>query len=314
MKNKVIILISEAMAGILLLLFFFWRLYFQPILKTDGSERLMGTGMLWLAASCILLMVLIGLQAYFHLFRPYRNRIETLEKAAEESEQAEHIRREFVANVSHELKTPLTSISGFIETLQAGAAEDPEIRSRFIDIIAIETSRLKRLIEDLLVLSDIENKRESEDREFNVNEAIERTVEILKPIAEEKEICILQELDKDMHLSGSVDRFRQMMLNLIENAIKYSYKGQKIWVRALKKDGEIEVSVRDEGIGIAPEHHQRLFERFYRVDKSRSKKVGGTGLGLSIVKHIAVLFGASLRVESQVGQGATFYVTFHSRK
>ena len=314
MKNKVIILISEAMAGILLLLFFFWRLYFQPILKTDGSERLMGTGMLWLAASCILLMVLIGLQAYFYLFRPYRNRIETLEKAAEESEQAEHIRREFVANVSHELKTPLTSISGFIETLQAGAAEDPEIRSRFIDIIAIETSRLKRLIEDLLVLSDIENKRESEDREFNVNEAIERTVEILKPIAEEKEICILQELDKDMHLSGSVDRFRQMMLNLIENAIKYSYKGQKIWVRALKKDGEREVSVRDEGIGIAPEHHQRLFERFYRVDKSRSKKVGGTGLGLSIVKHIAVLFGASLRVESQVGQGATFYVTFHSRK
>ena len=150
--------------------------------------------------------------------------------------------------------------------------------------------------------------------EFDVNEAIERTVEILKPIAEEKEICILQELDKDIHLSGSVDRFRQMMLNLIENAIKYSYKGQKIWVRALKKDGEIEVSVRDEGIGIAPEHHQRLFERFYRVDKSRSKKVGGTGLGLSIVKHIAVLFGASLRVESKVGQGATFYVTFHSRK
>ena len=150
MKNKAIILISEAMAGILLLLFFFWRLYFQPILKADGSERLIGTGMLWLAASCILLMVLIGLQAYFYLFRPYRNRIETLEKAAEESEQAEHIRREFVANVSHELKTPLTSISGFIETLQAGAAEDPEIRSRFIDIIAIETSRLKRLIFQIL--------------------------------------------------------------------------------------------------------------------------------------------------------------------
>lgn len=109
-----------------------------------------------------------------------------MEKAAEESEQAEHIRREFVANVSHELKTPLTSISGFIETLQAGAAEDPEIRSRFIDIIAIETSRLKRLIEDLLVLSDIENKRESEELEFDVNEAIERTVEILKPIAGRK--------------------------------------------------------------------------------------------------------------------------------
>ena len=141
MKNKVIILISEAMAGILLLLFFFWRLYFQPILKTDGSEGLMGLGMLWLAASCILLMVLIGLQAYFYLFRPYRNRIETLEKAAEESEQAEHIRREFVANVSHELKTPLTSISGFIETLQAG--EPRKIRKSDRVLLISLLSRLR---------------------------------------------------------------------------------------------------------------------------------------------------------------------------
>ncbi len=148
----------------------------------------MAEGMVWLAVSCILLLLLVGLQAYFYLFRPYHNKVRELKEAAEESKQAEHIRREFVANVSHELKTPLTSISGFIETLQAGAAEDPEIRSRFIDIIAIETSRLKRLIEDLLVLSDIENKRETEDKEFDVNEAIERTVEVLKPIAEEKDI------------------------------------------------------------------------------------------------------------------------------
>ena len=314
MKNKVIIMTAEAMGGILLLQFFFWRLYFQPHLQDGSGERAMAEGMVWLAVSCILLLLLVGLQAYFYLFRPYHNKVRELKEAAEESKQAEHIRREFVANVSHELKTPLTSISGFIETLQAGAAEDPEIRSRFIDIIAIETSRLKRLIEDLLVLSDIENKRETEDKEFDVNEAIERTVEVLKPIAEEKDIRILLELDHDLHLSGSVDRFRQMMLNLIENAIKYSYRGQRIWVRALKKGSDIEVSVKDEGIGIAPEHHQRLFERFYRVDKSRSKKVGGTGLGLSIVKHIAVLFGASLRVESQVDQDATFYVTFHSRQ
>ncbi len=314
MKNKVIIMTAEAMGGILLLQFFLWRLYFQPHLQDGSGERAIAAGMAWLAVGCILLLLLVGLQAYFYLFRPYHNKVRELKEAAEESKQAEHIRREFVANVSHELKTPLTSISGFIETLQAGAAEDPEIRSRFIDIIAIETSRLKRLIEDLLVLSDIENKRETEEKEFDVNEAIERTVEVLKPIAEEKDIRILLELDHDLHLSGSVDRFRQMMLNLIENAIKYSYRGQRIWVRALKKGSDIEVSVKDEGIGIAPEHHQRLFERFYRVDKSRSKKVGGTGLGLSIVKHIAVLFGASLRVESQVDQGATFYVTFHSRQ
>ena len=314
MKSKVIIMMVEAMAGILLLLFFFWRLYFQPHLQDGDMERAMAEGMVWLAAGCMLLLLLIGLQSYFYLFRPYHNKVRALKKAAKESKQAEHIRREFVANVSHELKTPLTSISGFIETLQAGAAEDPEIRSRFIDIIAIETSRLKRLIEDLLVLSDIENKRETENKEFDVNEVIERTVEVLKPIAEEKDIRILIEMDHDLHLSGSADRFRQMMLNLIENAIKYSYRGQRIWVRALKNESDIEVSVRDEGIGIAPEHHQRLFERFYRVDKSRSKKVGGTGLGLSIVKHIAVLFGASLRVESQVDQGATFYITFHDTK
>ncbi len=314
MKNKAIILMIEAMTGILLLVFFFWRLYFQPHLQAQISERAIAEGMLGLAAACLILLALIGVQSYFYLIRPYHDQVRALQKTAEESEQSEHIRREFVANVSHELKTPLTSISGFIETLQAGAAEDPEIRSRFIDIIAIETSRLKRLIEDLLVLSDIENKRETEAAEFDVDEAIERTVEILRPIAEEKDIKILLELDHNLYLSGSVDRFRQMMLNLIENAIKYSYKGQSIWVKALRIDDDIEISVKDEGIGIAPEHHQRLFERFYRVDKSRSKKVGGTGLGLSIVKHIAVLFGASLRVESQVDQGATFYITFHDRK
>ena len=133
-------------------------------------------------------------------------------------------------------------------------------------------------------------------------------MEILKPIAEEKEICILQELDKDIHLSGSVDRFRQMMLNLIENAIKYSYKGQKIWVRALKKDGEIEVSVRDEGIGIAPEHHQRLFERFYRVDKSHSREIGGTGLGLAITRSTITMHHGVVKVFSKEGEGTTFSV------
>ena len=237
-----------------------------------------------------------------------------MEKAAEESKQAEQIRREFVANVSHELKTPLTSISGFIETLQAGASEDPEIRTRFIDIIAIETSRLKRLIEDLLVLSDIENKREYECIEFNVSDEIERTVEILKPIADDKNISIIASLNENINLEGSADRFRQMMLNLIENAIKYSDKDSRIWVNAVNDTDKYVISVKDEGIGIAPEHHQRLFERFYRVDKSRSKKAGGTGLGLSIVKHIAVLFGAALNVESKMGEGTTFFVTFNKSK
>lgn len=249
-------------------------------------------------------------QGYFSVVKPYLDRMKNLEETAAESKEAELLRREFVANVTHELKTPLTSISGFIETLQAGAAEDPEIRHKFIDIIAIETARLKRLIEDLLVLSDIENRRDSEGSEFDIKTALENTVEALRPISKAKNIEVIQQLEKGLAIKGSIDRFRQMMVNLIENAVKYSDEGGRIWVKAVKNDGKIVVSVKDEGIGIAPEHHERLFERFYRVDKSRSKKAGGTGLGLSIVKHIAVLLGASLKVESQVGVGTEFFVIF----
>jgi len=255
-------------------------------------------------------LVLMLIQGYFNIIKPYSDKIKGLEEAAEESKEAELLRREFVANVTHELKTPLTSISGFIETLQAGAAEDPEIRHKFIDIIAIETARLKRLIEDLLVLSDIENRRDSEGTSFDIKLAIENTVETLKPISEAKGIEVITVLEEGLMINGSVDRFRQMMVNLIENAIKYSDEGSSIWVNASKTADSITVSVRDEGIGIAPEHHERLFERFYRVDKSRAKKAGGTGLGLSIVKHIAVLFGASLKVKSKVGEGSEFFVVF----
>lgn len=257
-------------------------------------------------------LVLMLFQGYFNIVKPYTNKIKALEEAAEESKAAEMLRREFVANVSHELKTPLTSISGFIETLQAGASEDPEIRHKFIDIIAIETARLKRLIEDLLVLSDIENRRDSDGSEFDIKTAVENTVEALKPISQAKNVTVITELEDGLLIKGSVDRFRQMMVNLIENAVKYSDEGGRIWVKAVKDGDKITVSVRDEGIGIAPEHHERLFERFYRVDKSRSKKAGGTGLGLSIVKHIAVLFGASLKVESQVGKGTEFFVIFNA--
>ena len=296
MKNKFLLLLVEIAAIELIALFLVFRF----------SEN--GAGIY--SVVFIIILALTGLQGYVQIVRPYTQKMEELEKAAEESQKSELIRREFVANVSHELKTPLTSISGFIETLQDGAAEDPEIRTKFIDIIAIETARLKRLIEDLLVLSDIESRRDSDQQEFDVKTAIMNTVEALRPIADDKHIKILMDLDEGCSIRGSVDRFRQMMVNLIENAIKYSDKDSRIWVNAKDKDGQLTISVRDEGIGIAPEHHDRLFERFYRVDKSRSKKAGGTGLGLSIVKHIAVLLGAKLSVESQVGEGTTFYVIF----
>lgn len=256
-------------------------------------------------------MLLLGFHIYMNTVRPVSKAQKELEKAADESRKAELIRKEFVANVSHELKTPLTSISGFIETLQQGAAEDPEIRTKFIDIIAIETSRLKRLIEDLLVLSDIENKKDTaEMKEFDVRTAIERMLLTLEPIVQDKEIQMITDFAENVRIYGSVDRFGQMMVNLVENAIKYSEKGGRVWIEAKDSGEYVQVSVRDEGIGIAQEHLDRLFERFYRVDKSRSAKAGGTGLGLSIVKHIAALFGAELKVESKVGEGTVFYVTF----
>lgn len=313
MKNKCVVLIYEAAAANLLTVFFVWKLKMIPELNSKTGDQLVesiGWSVGIIAVVYLVILALISLQGYYYIIKPYSERIKKMEAAAEESKKAEAIRREFVANVSHELKTPLTSISGFIETLQDGAAEDPEIRTKFIDIIAIETARLKRLIKDLLVLSDIENKKDSESIAFNVKHAVESTVETLQPIADDKNIIILEELDGTIDINGSEDRFCQMMVNLIENAIKYSDDGGRIWVKAYDDDGKHVVCVKDEGIGIAPEHHERLFERFYRVDKSRSKKAGGTGLGLSIVKHIAVLFGAALKVESQVGEGTTFFVIF----
>ena len=304
MKNSLLILMAETLVLGLIAFAVLW----DPFLTGEN-------GICIFVITYIILIAIIGVQGYFFIIKPYSVKIREMEEAIEESKKAEQIRREFVANVSHELKTPLTSISGFIETLQGGAVRDPEVSSHFMDIIAIETARLKRLIEDLLVLSDIENKRDSDGAVFDIKQAVEYTAETLEFIAEEKNIDIILQLESGLMLKGSSDRFRQMMMNLIENGIKYSEPDSRVWVKAIREsNGKILVSVTDEGIGIDPEHHERLFERFYRVDKSRSNKVGGTGLGLSIVKHIAVLFGATLSVSSQVGKGTTFYIEFEKEE
>lgn len=315
MRNKFIRAAGEIVLFNLLALFLVYRLFIASRMEAAGSVDesifIVRSG-LWIFVGIYLIgMILLGIHIYLNMVKPVGRAHEDLKRAAEESKRAEMIRKEFVANVSHELKTPLTSISGFIETLQQGAAEDPEIRTRFIDIIAIETSRLKRLIEDLLVLSDIENRKESADvQDFSAKEEIEKTVQTLQPIAEDKNVELITGFDEDVVILGSPDRFRQMMVNLIENAVKYSEEGGRVWIEARKLDTKVQVTVKDEGIGIAEEHLDRLFERFYRVDKSRSAKAGGTGLGLSIVKHIAALFNAELKVESKVGEGSIFYVIF----
>lgn len=234
---------------------------------------------------------------------------EKLELAVAEMEKAESIRREFVANVTHELKTPLTSIYGFVETLQDGADQNPEIRMKFLDIIAVETTRLKRLINDILVISDMESGRAiNTDMDINVKEVIEEIVDFLHPVVMEKHIMVETTYAYEIYMGGNRDRFKQMMLNLIENAVKYSNENGKIRIDVGKREETVYITVEDDGIGIAQEHLPRLFERFYRVDKSRSQKAGGTGLGLAIVKHILVLFEGEINVESKEGEGTKFTV------
>ncbi len=259
----------------------------------------------------ILIAAVIAIVYTNTLMKPINEMERQLKATMKENKKAEQIRKDFVANVTHELKTPLTSISGFVETLQDGAAENPDIRNKFLDIIAIEAARLKRLIEDLLIISDIENKREvNTDSDINVRASIEEILASMEPIIDAKKVKIETSFAYEIYIGGNNDRFKQLMVNLIENAVKYSHDGGTVAISAIRKDGKVYISVKDDGIGISEEHLPRLFERFYRVDKSRSQKAGGTGLGLAIVKHIAALFEAEIKVESGLGKGSTFTVIF----
>ncbi|MFV0518470.1 MAG: sensor histidine kinase [Aminipila sp.] len=318
-KRFLIASISITLCNVLLLIFV--MAYFTSA-ETHASETalsLMITNRHFNIAIIVSIICsgIFSLIVFNEIMKPVYKLQDRLEKATEENKKAEQIRSEFVANVTHELKTPLTSISGFIETLQDGAAENPEIRNKFIDIIAIETSRLERLIEDVLVLSEIENKRVPMDIvAIDVNDNLNKILSTIEPIAESKGITIETYFEDSCFIEGNTDRFIQMMMNLIGNAIKYSKEDQSGKVRVLtrKDEHKVYVNVEDNGIGIAEEHFERLFERFYRVDKSRTKKGGGTGLGLSIVKHIAYLFNAEIKVKSELGQGTTFTVIFNRKE
>jgi two-component system phosphate regulon sensor histidine kinase PhoR len=220
----------------------------------------------------------------------------------------ERMRSEFVANVTHELKTPLTSIRGSIELLKS-SDRDEKTRRYFYDILDIEAERLQHLIDDMLVLSRIENARDDPSAQpCQVAEAIRKCVERIRPGAEKNGITIRMNLDSSLYVSCSPTRLQQLFGNLIENAVKYNVPQGSVTITAAGQKKMAVIRVSDTGIGIAKEHFPRLFERFYRVDASRSRAVGGTGLGLSIVKHLAVLYGGEVGVESKVGEGSTFTV------
>lgn len=216
----------------------------------------------------------------------------------------ENMRSEFVANVSHELKTPLTSIKGFSETLRF--VEDSDTKNKFLDIIDKETERLGNLINDILILSNIENNHKMKEEKFNISEVIEDAINMVTPQAIKKNILINFVDEGSKFLLGDSDKFYQMVLNLVENAIKYSEPEKNVIIRTYDKGAFIYIEVEDNGVGIPKEDMIRIFERFYMVDKSRAKK--GTGLGLAIVKHIVKMFNGEIYVESKLGVGSKFKV------
>ena len=221
----------------------------------------------------------------------------------------ETLRSDFAANVSHELKTPLTVIRGFTDTLK-DTAISREDADRFIDIISIESERLSRLIDDILLLSDIENSSYVPAAVADLRDGVSEALALLDSKAKGKQIDMIVSMDKKAVMAAAEkDRVKQMAINLIDNAIKYTPSGGKVTVTVSREDGFGILRVEDTGIGIPQGNIPRLFERFYRVDKSRSRALGGTGLGLAIVKHIVKLFEGHITVSSEVGKGSIFTVS-----
>lgn len=220
----------------------------------------------------------------------------------------EQMRSEFVGNVTHELKTPLTSIRASIELLKS-SDRDEKTRAYFYDVLDMEAERLQHLIEDMLVLSRLENMREDPAAQpISVEETIRDSVERLSLTAVRNQISVEFHVDPKMYVCCAPVRLEQLFTNLIENAIKYNKPGGHVEITGTSQREIAVIKVRDTGIGIAEAYIPRLFERFYRVDTSRSREIGGTGLGLSIVKHITVLYGGDISVESKVGEGSIFMV------
>lgn len=227
-----------------------------------------------------------------------------------ELKKLEKVRAEFVANVSHELKTPLTAIKGFVETLKISVKDDPVATGRFLDIIDKQTQRLENLVNDLLILSAIEfNEVKMNFMAESLNKIISTVMALQKRVIEEKGHQVTVEIPDNLP-NVLVDRLRmeQVFLNLIDNAVKFTPPGGQIIIRAQWERPYVCVEVKDNGVGIPAEHLSRVFERFYRVDRARSREAGGTGLGLAIVHQIVSAHQGKIEVESSAGLGSTFRI------
>jgi two-component system phosphate regulon sensor histidine kinase PhoR len=225
-----------------------------------------------------------------------------------ELKRLERIRQDFVANVSHELRTPLTTIRGYVEALRDGTLENPTQAEQFLRVIERHTGRMEKIVSDLLLLSEMEAPDRMLHREpLSWSDLIGSALEALRPQAESKNQALQSTIPGELPvILGDSQKVHQVIINLLGNAIAYTQEGGRITVEVRPLERGIEISVADNGIGIPPEHLSRIFERFYRVDKGRSREEGGTGLGLSIVKHIVEAHGGWVRVESKPGRGSRF--------
>jgi two-component system phosphate regulon sensor histidine kinase PhoR len=228
----------------------------------------------------------------------------------------EKVRRDFVANVSHELRTPITSIKGFVETLLAENLEDKESALRFLGIVLKQADRLDAIIQDLLTLSRVEKGAESQTIELapqRICEVLRGAAEMCQRKASDRRIAIEVRCPEDLTAAINPTLLEQAVVNLLDNAIKYSEPGAGVRLAAFQEAADVVVRVEDHGCGIEPRHLPRLFERFYRVDKARSRELGGTGLGLAIVKHIVAAHRGTVEVQSTVGRGSTFSIRLPAR-
>ncbi|MFY9271160.1 MAG: ATP-binding protein [Candidatus Manganitrophaceae bacterium] len=222
----------------------------------------------------------------------------------------ERIRKDFVANVSHELRTPLAAIKGYLETLLEGGVDRSE-EKEFLKILQKHTGRMENIVRDLLQLSRIESGLDPiHPVRIGVHSAVEKNLQLLRPLAEKKSQALTVEIPTGLSLSADPEKLNQALINLLENAIKYTPEKGKIGVAAFENEASVSITIQDSGIGIPKEDLGRIFERFYRVDRTRSRELGGTGLGLSIVKHIMEAHGGKVTVESDLGKGSRFTLSF----
>ena len=296
MKNKFLLLLVENAAIELIALFLVFRF----------SEN--GAGIY--SVVFIIILALTGLQGYVQIVRPYTDKMEELEKAAEESQESEHIRREFVANVSHELKTPLMSISGYAELIMnhmVSAENTPEFAGRIYQ----EANRLSTLVADIIKLSKLDEQEDCLPMEEEVDLwMMANDVNWqLQQKAEERNITVKLK-GESVKIHGNRQLLSEIVYNLVDNAIKYNVENGKVHIHVHRKGDHAEFVVKDTGVGIAAADRERVFERFYRVDKSRSREIEGTGLGLSIVKHGVAMHKGEIKVDSALGKGTKITVVF----